>query len=217
MKKWIVAIVVGGLIAGSATMAFADESAPVREKKFDLGRARIERTKREGRNPGQTAERLEQLFENYLPGELDAFESNLEDGKELREEIKELRENLKETHEEAFEASRVEGKALANEWREKVKNGEATREEAVEAMKEWRQENFDEILGVDDAMRASLNTIQEQLKLEREDGKEIREELKAAVTAADEDAIAEILEDILDEMETRTDLHEQRYELFLSL
>lgn len=217
MKKWIVAILVGGLIAGSATMTFADEVAPVGEKKFDLGRPSIERMKREGRKPRKNVERLEKLFEEYLPDELEAFENKLEDGKELRDEIKELREELRETHQEEFEASRVEGKALANEWREKVKSGQATREEAFEAMKEWRQENFDEILGVDDTMRASLNSIQEQLKAEREEGKEIREELKAAITAADEDAIAELLEDILDEMETRTDLHQQRYELFLNL
>ncbi|BES64012.1 hypothetical protein SANA_04510 [Gottschalkiaceae bacterium SANA] len=217
MKKWIVAVLVGGLIAGSASMAFADETAPMGEKKFDLGRANIERTNREKGKPGQTAERLEQLFKDYLPGELGAFESKLEDGKELKEDIKELREELREVHEEAFEASRVDGKALAKEWREKVKNGEATREEAGQAMKEWRQENFDEILGVDSTMRASLNSIQEQLKAKREEGKKIREELKVAITAADEDAIAELLQDILDEMDTRTDLHEQRYELFLSL
>jgi gas vesicle protein len=217
MKKWIVAILVGGLIAGSATMAFADETVVVGEKKLDLGRTRIGRTKTEKGKPGQTAERLEQLFEDYLPGEMDAFESKLEEGKEGRDKIKALREELRENHEEAFEASRVDGKALAREWREKVKSGQATREEAGQAMKEWKQDIFDEILGVDGTMRASLNSIHEQLKAEREEGKEIREELKAAITASNEDAIAELLEDILDEMDTRTDLHEQRYELFLSL
>lgn len=217
MRKWIFAVLVGGMIVGSATMAFADEEAPVRGREFGEGKPGIQQMKKDGRKPGRRENRLGNLFETYLQGEQDTFEALVDEGEDLREDMKDWRESMKEEYEDEFDAIKEEGKALMQEWKEKIDVGEATRENAKEAMRVFRQEAHDEILGVDDSTREALDEIHDQLAVEREAGKEIREDLREAVEAEDANTIEFLLRTILGEMETRLDLHEQRVEIFRSI
>jgi|GEM_PF-3413203 len=223
MKKWIFAMLVGGLIMGSATMAFADEEAPAagrrfgRGKEFGQGKQMVQRMMKDGGRLQNGKEKLEGLFENYLPEEMDKFEALTESGKDLREDMKEWRDAIRETYEDEFEAVREEGQILVEEWKAKIESGEATREDMREAMQSFRQEAHDEILGLDAAKRAELDDIRDHLKEERADGKDIREALRDAVQAEDAEAIETLLGSILDEMETRLELHQQRFEMLQSI
>jgi NADH dehydrogenase/NADH:ubiquinone oxidoreductase subunit G len=214
MKKWIVAVLVGGVVLGSATMAFAAEETPDQAIEQGGRRPGIQRTKGDR---GQMAQRLSELFEDYLPEEEDAFEALKANAKGLREGNKEFKDGQKELHGEEFEAMREEQKALAEEWKAKVEAGQATKEEAREALRGERKGNLDEIVGIDDATRAELDEIQEELKALREDGREIGQELKAAVEAEDEAAIQDALRAILEKMEASQVLRTQRQEILQSI
>lgn len=141
-------------------------------------------------------DRMVTVLENHYPEMLDQWVEKFEEHKTLHEDLEALKETLRTNIETARAEIKAELEAKKAELKTSVESGDMTLEEAREAFSEFIEpykETKELNLEKRTQMKEAFEEIKEKISANKEERISVRQELRAALIAEEDDAVIQSL------------------------